>query len=458
MTSDDRSALQFRRMTETPIPQLVLSLAAPTILSMLITSIYNLADTFFVGRISTSASGAVGVVSSLMAIIQALGFMLGHGSGTIISRRLGSQDTHAATRFASTSFFTALAFGVVLAVVGLATLPDFMMLLGSTETILPHACAYARPILLAAPLMISSLVMNNILRYEGKANLAMIGLVTGGLLNIALDPLFMFVLGLGTAGAGIATALSQTISFGILLYMFLRGKTVSQFRLSAVTREARDFGRILLGGAPSFGRQGLNSIGGMLLNIAARGYGDAAVAGMSIVSRIFMFIISVAIGTGQGFQPVAGFNYGAKKYRRVQQACLFTMAASFCFLSVILTACWFNAETLIRLFRDDPEVTAVALPAFRYQCFAMLLQPVIVAGNMLFQSIGKSGRATFLACCRQGVFFIPLILTLPRAFGLLGVEICQPIADVLTFFVTVPFLFRFLRQLVRMDEAEAAKA
>jgi len=250
MTQQDRTAVQYHKMTETPIPRLILSLAAPTILSMLITSIYNLADTFFVGRISTSASGAVGVVSSLMAIIQALGFMLGHGSGTIISRRLGSQDTHAATRFASTSFFTALAFGVVLAVVGLATLPDFMMLLGSTKTILPHACAYARPILLAAPLMISSLVMNNILRYEGKANLAMVGLVTGGLLNIALDPLFMFALGLGTAGAGIATALSQTISFGILLYMFLRGKTVSQFRLSAVTREPREFLQILAGGAP----------------------------------------------------------------------------------------------------------------------------------------------------------------------------------------------------------------
>ena len=453
-----RSALQFEKMTKTPVPKLILGLAAPTILSMLITSIYNLADTFFVGQLSTSASGAVGVVSSLMAIIQALGFMLGHGAGGIISRSLGNQDTHAATKFASTSFFTALVFGIVLAGVGLSTLPGFMMLLGSTATILPHACAYARPILIAAPLMISSLVMNNILRYEGKASFAMIGLVTGGLLNIALDPLFIFGLGMGTAGAGLATALSQTISFCILLSMFLRGKTVSQFRITEITRAPRDYLLIFTNGAPSFGRQGLNSIGGMLLNIAARGYGDAAVAGMSIVSRIFMFIISVAIGTGQGFQPVAGFNYGARKYRRVQQACLFTMAASFCFLSVILTVCWFNAETLIRLFRDDPEVTAVALPAFRYQCFAMLLQPVIVAGNMLFQSIGKSGRATFLACCRQGVFFIPLILTLPRAFGLLGVEICQPIADVLTFFVTVPFLFPFLRQLVRMDEAEAAKA
>ena len=251
MSADELNIQQYKKMTETPIPKLILGLAAPTILSMLITSIYNLADTFFVGQISTSASGAVGIVSSLMAIIQALGFTLGHGSGTIISRSLGSRNTEAATRFASTSFFTALAVGVVLAVVGLATLPSFMMLLGSTETILPHACAYARPILIAAPLMISSLVMNNILRYEGKANFAMIGLVTGGVLNIVLDPIFMFGLGLGTAGAGIATALSQSISFCILLSMFLRGKTVSQFRIAAVTREAREFGMILVGGAPA---------------------------------------------------------------------------------------------------------------------------------------------------------------------------------------------------------------
>ena len=457
MTSDDRSALQFRRMTETPIPQLILSLAAPTILSMLITSIYNLADTFFVGQLSTSASGAVGVVSSLMAIIQALGFMLGHGAGGIISRSLGSQDTHAATKFASTSFFTALTFGAVLAVLGLAALPDFMMLLGSTDTILPHACAYARPILIAAPLMMSSLVMNNILRYEGKASFAMIGLVTGGVLNIVLDPVFIFGLGMGTGGAGTATALSQSISFCILLSMFLRGKTVSQFRLSAVTREARDFGRILLGGAPSFGRQGLNSIGGMLLNLAARSYGDAAVAGMSIVSRIFMFIISVAIGVGQGLQPVASFNYGARKYRRVRQAAIFTIEAAFCMLVVLVGLCWVNGDVLIRLFRDDPAVTAVALPAFHYQCLAMLLHPIIVVANMTFQSVGASGRATFLACCRQGVFFIPLILILPRTHGLFGVEICQPIADVLTFLVSLPFLLAFLQQLGRMDDAEQSK-
>ena len=450
MASNELNIQQYKKMTETPIPKLILGLAAPTILSMLITSIYNLADTFFVGQISTSASGAVGVVSSLMAIIQALGFTLGHGSGTIISRSLGSRNTKAATRFASTSFFTALAVGVVLALIGLATLPGFMMLLGSTETILPHACAYARPILIAAPLMISSLVMNNILRYEGKANFAMIGLVTGGVLNILLDPVFMFVLGLGTAGAGIATALSQTVSFFILLSMFLRGKTVSQFRIHSVTREAREFGMILIGGAPSFGRQGLN--------IAARSYGDAAVAGMSIVSRIFMFIISVAIGVGQGLQPVAAFNYGARKFRRVRQAAIFTMGAAFCMLVVLVALCWVDSDALIRLFRDDPDVTAVALPAFHYQCLAILLQPVIVVANMTFQSVGKAGRATFLACCRQGVFFIPLILILPRTLGLVGVETCQPIADIFTFIVSLPFLLAFLNQLSRMDDAEKARS
>lgn len=454
--TEDSSAQQFRKMTETPIPQLVLGLAGPTILSMLITSIYNLADTFFVGQLSTSASGAVGVVSSLMAIIQAIGFMLGHGAGSIISRSLGSHDTDAASRFASTSFFSALGAGCVLAAGGLAFLTPFMRLLGSTETILPHARAYAQYILLAAPLMIASLVMNNILRYEGKANFAMIGLVTGGVLNMALDPLFIFGLGMGTGGAGLATALSQAVSFGILLSMYLRGKTVSRLRIRCFTRSPREFARILGVGFPSFGRQGLASIASMLLNIAASAYGDAAVAGMSIVSRVFMFILSVALGVGQGFQPVAAFNYGAKKYRRVRQAALFTIAAGSVFLAVIVVVCWLNAEPLIRLFRDDPAVTAIALPAMRYQCLAMLLQPVMTTTNMLFQSIGKAGRATILACCRQGICFIPLVLTLPRLWGVVGIEVCQPIADVLTFCISLPFLVQYLWELGRLEAAQAS--
>lgn len=445
---------QFDKMTRTPIPRLVMGLAVPTILSMLITSIYNLADTFFVGQISTSASGAVGVVSSLMAVIQAVGFMLGHGAGSVISRSLGSGDAPAASRFASTSFFTALGAGAALGVFGIAGLTPLMRLLGSTETILPHARAYAFYILLAAPFMMSSLVMNNILRYEGKASFAMVGLVTGGVLNMALDPVFIFGLGMGAGGAGLATGLSQMVSFGILLSMYLRGKTVSRLALRFYTRSPRDIATILTTGLPSFGRQGLASFASMMLNVAARPYGDAAVAAMSIVSRIFQFLLSVALGVGQGFQPVASYNYGARKFHRVRQACLFTIGASFVLMTALAAVCYANGEALVRLFRDDGAVTAIALPAFRWQCVATLLQPVLVCGNMLFQSVGKAGRATFLSCCRQGIFFIPLILALPRAFGLAGVQYSQPIADALSFVVAVPFMAQFLAELDRMDAAE----
>ena len=445
---------QFDKMTRTPIPRLVMGLAVPTILSMLITSIYNLADTFFVGQISTSASGAVGVVSSLMAVIQAVGFMLGHGAGSVISRSLGSGDAPAASRFASTSFFTAVGAGAALGVFGIAGLTPLMRLLGSTETILPHARAYAFYILLAAPFMMSSLVMNNILRYEGKASFAMVGLVTGGVLNMALDPVFIFGLGMGAGGAGLATGLSQMVSFGILLSMYLRGKTVSRLALRFYTRSPRDIATILTTGLPSFGRQGLASFASMMLNVAARPYGDAAVAAMSIVSRIFQFLLSVALGVGQGFQPVASYNYGARKFHRVRQACLFTIGASFVLMTALAAVCYANGEALVRLFRDDGAVTAIALPAFRWQCVATLLQPVLVCGNMLFQSVGKAGRATFLSCCRQGIFFIPLILALPRAFGLAGVQYSQPIADVLSFVVAVPFMAQFLAELDRMDAAE----
>ena len=445
---------QFDKMTRTPIPRLVMGLAVPTILSMLITSIYNLADTFFVGQISTSASGAVGVVSSLMAVIQAVGFMLGHGAGSVISRSLGSGDAPAASRFASTSFFTAVGAGAALGVFGIAGLTPLMRLLGSTETILPHARAYAFYILLAAPFMMSSLVMNNILRYEGKASFAMVGLVTGGVLNMALDPVFIFGLGMGAGGAGLATGLSQMVSFGILLSMYLRGKTVSRLALRFYTRSRRDIVTILTTGLPSFGRQGLASFASMMLNVAARPYGDAAVAAMSIVSRIFQFLLSVALGVGQGFQPVASYNYGARKFHRVRQACLFTIGASFVLMTALAAVCYVNGEALVRLFRDDGAVTAIALPAFRWQCAATLLQPVLVCGNMLFQSVGKAGRATFLSCCRQGIFFIPLILALPRAFGLAGVQYSQPIADALSFVVAVPFMAQFLAELDRMDAAE----
>lgn len=445
---ESNRARQYRMMTETKIPTLILRLALPTVLSMLITGIYNLADTYFVGQLNnTSASGAIGVVASLMAIIQALGFMLGHGAGSHISRSLGAKDADTATRYASTGFFTALLLGGILGVVGLFTLDGFMLLLGSTDTILPHASGYAFYILLAAPIMMSSLVMNNILRYEGKAFFAMIGLVFGGILNMILDPFLIFSCGMGTAGAGLATAISQCVSFLLLLSAFLRKKTVSRFSLFRITKKPREFFGILAVGLPSFGRQGLAAIAGMLLNVAARGYGDAAVAAMSIVSRIFMFLMSVVLGIGQGFQPVAAFNYGAKKYRRVRDAALFTVAAATVAVVLFGSVCYLFAPELIRAFQNDGEVVSIALPAFRYQAIALIFEPVIVSCNMLYQSVGRAAIATPLAMCRQGIFFLPLILTLPSAFGIAGIQAAQPLADVLTFLVTLPFFILFLSRL-----------
>lgn len=450
---ESNRARQYRTMTETKIPTLILRLALPTVLSMLITGIYNLADTYFVGQLNnTSASGAIGVVASLMAIIQALGFMLGHGAGSHISRSLGAKDADTATRYASTGFFTALLLGGILSVVGLFTLDGFMLLLGSTDTILPHASGYAFYILLAAPIMMSSLVMNNILRYEGKAFFAMIGLVFGGILNMILDPILIFSCGMGTAGAGLATAISQCVSFLLLLSAFLRKKTVSRFSLFRITKKPREFFGILAVGLPSFGRQGLAAIAGMLLNVAARGYGDAAVAAMSIVSRIFMFLMSVVLGIGQGFQPVAAFNYGAKKYRRVRDAALFTVAAATVAVVVFGSVCYLFAPELIRAFQNDGEVLSIALPAFRYQAIALIFEPVIVSCNMLYQSVGRAAIATPLAMCRQGIFFLPLILTLPSAFGIAGIQAAQPLADVLTFLVTLPFFIAFLSRLSKDRE------
>lgn len=450
----EQSNTQFRRMTETPIPKLILTLSAPTIASMLISSIYNLADTFFVGQIgTTSASGAVGVVFSLMAILQAFGFMIGMGAGSIISRFLGQQDTKNANRFASTAFFLSLGCGAVIGVLGLLFLDPLMRMLGATPTILPYAKDYARFILLAAPLMCASFSMNNLLRFEGKAAFAMVGLTTGGLLNIALDPLFIFGLHLGISGAALATALSQCVSFCILLSMFLRHKSQLLLSPRLFTRRLSEIGRILGCGLPSFSRQALASLATALLNVQAAMWGDPAVAAMSIVGRIFMFVFSVMLGIGQGFQPVAGYNYGAGKYARLRQAFRFTLILGQICMTAVTVGAFFAAPWLVQTFRNDPEVVRIGALACRLQCCAMLFVPATTCANMLFQSIGESASATFLSCLRQGVYYLPLILILPYTIGLLGVQAAQPAADLLTFITCIPFLVHFFRRLPRQDKA-----
>lgn len=448
----DKASAQYMKMTETPVTKLILMLGIPTTISMLVTSIYNMADTYFVGQIGTSASGAVGVVFGLMAIIQAFGFMFGHGAGSIVSRSLGAKDAERASQIASTSFVCAGVSGIGISVLGILFLDPLMRLLGSTETILPYARTYAFYILLAAPLMASSCVLNNVLRYEGRAAIAMIGLVSGGLLNIFGDWLLVSKIGMGVRGAGLATAVSQTISFSILLFMFMRDKTESKLQLKrAAKMKLGDVVLICKTGFPSMIRQGLSSVSTMVLNGQAGIYGDAAVAAMSIVNRVCFLAFSVGLGIGQGFQPVSAYNYGAKKYDRVRKGFLATWGMGEVFLGLFAVVGFLNAEFLVSIFRDDPEVIAIGTIALSAQMISLFFQPLSVCANMMFQSIGKNGVATFLAMLRSGLFLIPTLLVLSAMLGLTGIEIAQTVADILTFMVSVPFVIRFLKKLKTLE-------
>ena len=449
MTAEEK---KYRQMTETGVGRLILRLSVPTVISMLITTIYNTADTFFVSKISVAASGATGIVFSLMAILQAFGFMLGHGAGSNISRLLGARHVDRAGTFLSTSFFLAVSIGILIGFFGLLFLDPFMRLLGSTETILPEAKAYATFILLAAPAMLVSCVLNNVLRYEGIAFYAMIGLASGGILNLFLDPLLIFVFKLGTAGAGLATAVSQYTGVVILLLPYLRGKTMSKISIRSFTRSPADIGNIVLTGFPSMIRQGMNSIATTLLNVQAAVYGDAAIAAFSIVNRFSGLLFSLALGLGQGFQPVSAFNYGAGKYSRVRKAFIFTLALATAVLACACILCLTDAENIIMLFRRDEDVVRIGSEALRFSCIGLISLPTSSLGSMLFQSIGKKGRAILISFLQSGAVFIPMLLILPRLLGLTGLEIAHPLSYLTAALVSLPVCLAYLHHLKKKPD------
>ncbi len=443
-----REISQYEKMTTWPIPKLVITLGIPTTISMLVTNIYNMADTYFVSELGNSASGAVGVVFGLMAIIQAFGFMFGHGAGSIIARKLGQKDAHSASVYASLSIMACLIVGTLIGILGLIFLDPLMWLLGSTDTILPYARDYGIYILIATPLTMTSFALNNILRYEGKAFFAMIGLTVGGVLNMIGDPLFIFGLDMGIAGAGLSTAISQAVGFLILLSMFLRGKTLSKLGIKFAKENPKGIFEIMATGFPSFCRQGLSSIATMTLNNLAGGVGgDPAVAAMSVVNKITFFIFAVGLGIGQGFQPVASFNYGAKMYSRVKRAFFFTFGAGELLLGTFVVIGLLFSNNLIGLFRDDPTVIEIGTLSLKLQLLALFFHPLTICANMLFQSIGENKKATFLSLLRSGILFIPVLLILTKVFGLFGVQSSQAIADVLAFVVSAPLVLHFLKNL-----------
>ena len=433
--------------------RVIISLSVPTIISMLVTSFYNIADTYFVGQIDTQSTAAVGIVFSVMSIIQAMGFFFGHGSGNYISRKLGAKEKENAERMASTGFFYALFIGIVLAVLGQIFLTPLSKALGSTPTILPYTERYLGIILLGAPFMTSSLVLNNQIRFQGNAVYGMIGIVTGAVINVVLDPILIFVYDLGVTGAALATVISQFCSFVLLLCMSHHGGNIP-IRYRNFTPSWTFVKEIISGGTPSLARQGLLSLSTILLNVAAGVYGDAAIAGMSIVSRIGMFINAFLIGFGQGFQPLCGFNYGAELYGRVRQGFWFCVKVGSIFLLVCSVCGMGYAEEIVSLFRKgDPDVIAVGADALRWQFITYPLGAWVIVSNMMLQTIRKPVRATILSSGRQGLFFIPLIFILPHFFGLTGVEMCQAMSDLLTFFLAIPLTCGVLQEMKHKEEA-----
>ncbi|MCR5509154.1 MAG: MATE family efflux transporter [Lachnospiraceae bacterium] len=440
---------QYDKMMNMPVPKLIVSLSVPTVISMMVSNLYNVVDTAFVGKLGTSASGAVGIVFGFMSILQALGFTFGQGSGSIISRRLGDRDTSNASVVASTAFASAFSLAIAAAVICYVFLDPIIMGLGSTDTIAPYAKIYITYILITAPFMVSSFTINNILRYEGKAFYGMIGLLSGALLNILGDMLFMFVLHMGIAGAGLSTAISQVISFCILLIPFFRGQTQCRFSIRNVRLAPGILGDIVATGLPSLLRQGLGSITTIILNTEASAYGDAGVAGMSIVSRLFFFIFSICIGVGQGFQPVCGFSYGAKRYDRLKEGFKFSVFLGEALMLILGAVLFIKAPFFITLLRDDPEVVNVADRALKLQCIAVLFLPLCMNTEMLMQCTGQKISASLLSALRNGVIFIPLLLILSRTRGLAGIQEAQPLSYVIAFTPGVMFALHFFKKLER---------
>lgn len=439
-------------MTQTPVPRLVLRLAIPSMVSMVVTALYNVVDAAFIGRLSTEATAGIGIAFAYMTFIQAVGFFFGHGSGNFISRALGARSYDDAGRMAAVGFFSPLLIGLLSAVVGLPLLPQLVVLLGAPPAVIPHACNYLRFILLASPFMMSALTLNNQLRLQGNARFGMIGIVSGAILNILLDPILIFTLNLGVTGASIATAVSQLFAWCLLLHGTMRGESV-HIRFSNFKPSWAAYREIVAGGLPSLFRQAFNCASAVMLNYAAARFASpgqeaSSVAAFAVVSRTTMFAFSLILGFTQGFQPVCGFNYGAHLYRRVRQSYLFTLSVSTAMLTLLSTLGYIFAPQIIAVFRsEDPTLIQIGASALRWQCVVFPLCTLATTTGMLFQNIRLTFPATLLSIGRQGLFFIPAILILPQFLGLQGVEMAQATADLCTFLLTIPFAVWITRKL-----------
>ncbi len=444
---------RFDEMTQQPVKLLVCKMAVPTIIAMVTTALYNVVDAAFIGRLSTEGTAGIGISFAYMTFIQALGFFFGHGSGNHISRALGAQNVSSASVVASVGFFTPLAVGLLAAAVCLPNLSGLSRLLGAPEEVVPYANDYLRYIVVATPFMMSALTLNNQLRLQGNAQFGMVGIVSGAILNIALDPLFIFTFDMGVSGASLATAVSQLFAWCLLLGGTFRPECV-HIRLRDFKPSLRVYYEIFRGGLPSLFRQVFNCAAAVSLNYcaalyAAPGQEASAVAAFAVVTRIMMFAFSVVLGFCQGFQPVCGYNFGAKLYGRVRESWLFASSVGTGFLLVISAAGFIFAPQIVALFRaEDPVLIEIGATTLRWQCAAFPLVGLFTATGMLFQNIRMTGPATLLSVCHNGLFFLPALLLLPLWFNMQGVQMAQAVADTLTFLLCIPYAVWINRKLL----------
>ena len=448
------SEAQRQQMLTEPIGKLLFKKAAPTVLIQLITVIYNTADTYFVAKIDTGASAAVGVVFSLMAIIQATGGSIGMGATSLISPMLGQKRVDDASTVGTSAALMSVIAGALIGALGLLFLRPLVSLIGARGEVIPYAEDYARFILIGAPFMTTAFVLNSVLRSEGQAVYSMIAMISGGILNLFIYPLLIFGFGMGIAGAARATMISQMASFFIMTIIFLRDRSIVRLRPKYIAKKPSVYLHIVRMGVPTLFRQGMASLSSALLNVQASVYGAAAVAAISIANKLYMLVRHIVIGIGQGFQPIAGYCFGAKRYSRVKKVFWVATGAGTAICVSIALAVFFFREPVMVWFRDDPAVVEAGSAMLRFLCVTIPLMAFSTYVNQLYQSLGFAVGATFLASCRQGIFFVPLVFLLPAAFGLTGIEAVQAGADLLTFVISIPFLIFFFRKYLSAPDGE----
>lgn len=429
----------YMKMTNSEINKLIPSIAVPASLSLVINSLYGVFDMYFVSKLGTSGTAAVGVAFAITALVQAIGFTIGMGSATLISAYLGEKKEKEAGKVGSIALLAGIISGVLFAVFGNINIEPLLGLLGGTRTSIEAGMWYSRIILITAPIAIGVFILNNMLRAEGRTSYATMIILSGGFLNIVLDPVFIFVFHMGVTGAGASFLVSQLYSFLGMFLLYIKGKTKVKLKLIKTWQDIKIFLEILKNGMPGFFRQGLASVAAVFISRSASEYGDEAIAGMAVSGKLYMVAFGIIIGIGQALQTTTGFCYGQTNKKRIGEAYSFCIVRGVAIMLVVGLINYILAPDIINIFSSGRKETfEIGVDALRYQSLVYPFMVLPVMCNMVYQGMRKSVKSTLVASLRQGIFFVPILYIMTYMFGIKGLIISQPLSDIFTFLVILP--------------------